>query len=60
MQVGDLVVSIHDATWKGIVVEEAPAETLIDHGRRVVRVIWFEDGEETYEFCTMLVTLSSA
>ena len=57
MKVGNLVHSIHDHSWLGIVLEVGPEETRIDHGKRTARVQW-SDGATTIEFAKMLEVLS--
>ena len=57
MKVGALIRSIHDHQLRGIVMELGPKETRIDHGDRVVKVLWRE-GDTTCEFVRMLEVLS--
>ena len=57
MKVGDLVKSIHDNLYHGIVMELGPKETRTDHGDGVVKVLW-NDGETTCEFVRMIEVLS--
>ena len=57
MKVGDLVRSIHDHSYHGIIVETSPIETRIDHGANVCKVQWF-DGATTLEFLKVLEVLS--
>ena len=57
MKVGDLVRSIHDHSYRGIIMETAPIETRIDHGDNVCKVRWF-DGATTLEFLKVLEVLS--
>ena len=57
MRVGNLVSSIHDRTYQGIVMEVNPKPTQIDHPNKCCRVQWF-DGDETYELNKMLEVIS--
>ena len=57
MKVGDLVRSLHDHSYHGIIVETAPVETRIDHGDNVCKVQWF-DGDISFEFLKVLEILS--
>jgi len=57
MKIGALIRSIHDHQQRGIVMELGPEETRIDHGDRVVKVLW-GDGDTTCEFVRMLEVLS--
>ena len=57
MRVGTLIRSMHDHQLRGIVTELGPAETRIDHGEGVVKVLWI-DGDLTCEFVRMLEVLS--
>ena len=56
-KVGDLVCTIHDKAYRGIILEVNPMQTRIDHPDKVCRVQWF-DGDETFEFRKMLEILS--
>ena len=57
MKVGDLVRSVHDHSYHGIIVDTAPIETRIDHGDNVCKVQWF-DGDISFEFLKVLEVLS--
>ena len=57
MKVGDLVRSLHDHSYHGIIVETSPIETRIDHGDNVCKVQWF-DGDISFEFLKVLEILS--
>ena len=59
MKVGDLVRSVHDHSYHGIIVETAPIETRIDHGDNVCKVQWF-DGDVSFEFLKVLEILSES
>lgn len=57
INIGDLVCSRHDTTYRGIVMKIGPKETRSESWKSVAKVQWF-DGDITFEFKKMLVVLS--
>ncbi len=54
---GDLVCSIHDPAWQGVVLHVAINGD--EQARNVAVVQWF-DGDSTYEFMNMLKVISAS